>query len=155
MEQSTPYSEAKVLIAAIILAAHRTKKEADVKTIGDLSQFSTEKVLHIVKKLEDLGAVRRITGPFDDKVIIEDESLIDTLKGKEHSANIENEVARFAENQKSKISDINSLFSKGEEDEEKHSSLEEQIKAGGKAKKANPLDAINFGRKTKTEKPEE
>lgn len=145
MEQITPYTEAKVVIAAIILAAYRTKKEADIKTIGELSLFSTEKVLHIVKKLEDMGAVRRIVGPFDDKVVIVDESIVETLKGEEYSANIENDVARFAEKQKSKFSDINSLFSKGDDKNEKHSSLEDQLKAGGKPKKENPLDSISFG----------
>lgn len=149
MDEITPYMEAKVVLAAVVLAQFREKKSPDVNSISKLSTFSVEKVHHIVKRLEEIGAVKRLVGPFDDKVVIQDESAIEQLKGEEYSANIEDEVADFAEKQKSKMDDIKSLFG-GKGDEKKKdlkASLEDQIKSGGKTKKENPLDALAFGKK--------
>lgn len=149
MEKVTPYIEAKVLLAAIVILEYRGKKSPDVKMISELTTFSVEKVYSIVKKLENLGAVKRIAGPFDDNVVIKDESLLEELREEEFSANIEDEVADFAEKQKSKFADIDSLFGSGDKKQDLKQSLEEQIKAGGKVKKENPLDIFS----TKKDKP--
>ena len=150
MEEITPYRQARVLLAAIVLAEHRSKKQANIRTIAELSTFSEELVHHLVNKLEDLGAVRRIAGPFEDGVTIEDETAIEALRDEEFSANIDDEVVRFAERQKAKQSEIDKLF-KGDDENKKdlRSSLEEQLKAGGKQKKENPLDAITGDKKDK------
>ena len=59
------------------------------------------------------------------------------------SANIEDQVEQFARKQKEKQADIQSLFS-GDSKEKKdlRTSLEDQLKAGGRLKKENPLDAL-------------
>ena len=143
MSEITPYIQAKVLLAAITLIEYREKKQADIESIAELTTFSVEMVHHLVNKLEEIGAVRRITGPFTDRVAIADEPAVDQLKGKEFAPGIEDEVARFAQQQKAKHADISNLFKGGgEKKKDLFSSIQDRIKSGGKQKKENPLDAI-------------
>lgn len=143
MTEDTPYLQAKVLLAVITLVEYRSKKQADIRSISELSGFSSELTNHLVNKLETLGAVRRITGAFEDRVAILDENAIAPLFEEKFSSNIEDEVAQFAQQQKAKHADINSLFQTGgESKKDLFSSLEEKLKAGGKVKRENPLDAI-------------
>ena len=155
MEEGTPYFEAKVLLAAIILVEHRDKKQAEISALAELTRFSVEMVHHLVNKLEGLGAVRRISGPFEDRVAIVDESAIEPLVDQKHSSDIEDEVSAFASKQKAKQEQIQNLFSSGDpKKDEMRATLEDQLKVGGKVKKENPLDALTGGGKKKLESEE-
>ena len=148
MSETTPYFEARAVIAAIIVIEFREKKQVSIKEIAQLTSLSVERTHYLVNKLEQLGALRRITGPFEDKAAIVDETLIEQLKEQNYSANIEDEVAAFAKKQKEKQADIENLFKSGGEDKkDMFASLQDQLKTGGPPKKENPLDALSKGKK--------
>jgi DNA-binding MarR family transcriptional regulator len=149
MDAENPYVLSRVLLAAVVLLEFKKKKQPEIAEIADLVGVSEELIHHLVNQLEGLGALRRITGPFEDRVAIEDETAIEALKGEQFSANIENEVAQFAEQQKKKQADIESLF-KGDGSEKKDlfASLQDQLRSGGKNDKENPLDKL-MGKKDK------
>ncbi len=147
MDRATPYLEGKIILAAVLVLEFRDKKNPDVNMISELTTFSVEKVYVIVKTLEDLGAVKRVSGPFEDVIVIQDEAAVNQLEGREYTSNIDNEVADFTDKQKSKIADINNLFGKKDKNKDLRQSLEQQIKAGGKRKKENPLDIFDKAKK--------
>ena len=150
MSETTPYLEAKALLAAIVVIEFRDKKQPSINEIAQLIVLSSERTHYLVNKLEQLGALRRITGPFDDKAAILDESLVEGLKDDSYSANIEDEVVAFAKKQKEKQEDIENLFKSGSsEKKDMFDSLQDQLKTGGPPKKENPLDALGGGKKKK------
>lgn len=144
MEEANPYQQAKVFLAAITLIEYRDQKQADVGAIARLTTFSVERVHHLTNKLEKLGAVRRITGAFEDRVSVVDETAIESLQGESYSASIDSEVAQFADKQRAKQTEIENLFGGGDvRKQDLRSTLEDQLKSGGKTKKANPLDELS------------
>ena len=143
MEKESPYVQGRVLLSAITLIQYKGKEEADVGSIAELVGWSEELTHHVVNKMEEIGAVKRITGPFKDRVNVLDHLAIEELKGQEFDANIEDEISAFAEKQKAKNAEIQNLFGgKSKDKDNLFASLADDLKTGGKKKKENPLDAL-------------
>jgi len=145
-EKLTLYEQGQVIAAAVRLHTHREGTPPTPEEIGETIGLHVEKVHHTLNKMEELGAVKVLTGAFGTKVMLADHLAIEELEGRDATPCIDDEVAAFKAAQAKKAEELAKRFDKDFVDPEKQdlkADLNAKISDPSKLKKAdNPLDAM-------------
>jgi len=145
-EPYSVYEEAQILMAGVRVFRHREQRFPSAKELADFIGFSLESVHHLCNRLENLGAVERIRGAFDERVALRDPLLAEFLRQEEEGrADIGDEVRKWKEQRDGAIQEVEKKFSADfgrREKEDLYSKLEEKIRKGGKEERTSPLDAL-------------
>jgi len=145
-EQKTFYEWGHLIAAAIRLHTHQSGTPPTPEQVAEALRTTTEKVLHAIHKMEEVDAVRIVSGSFGDKLVLGDHRRIEELEGFDVTPEIDDEVEAFKQAQAKKHEELARLFDKNYKDEEKEKQKEDlaaKIADPSKLKKAdNPLDAM-------------
>ncbi len=139
------YEEAQIILAGIRLYQHRESRFPSLNELAEFTQFSKESTYHLCNRLENLGAIERIQGTFDERFFLKDPLQAEALRKDEDKPNIDEDIKKRDEEQENSIKEIEKKFSKDHEDPEKEdlfSQLEGKVKKGGQEDLKSPLDAI-------------
>ncbi len=139
------YEEAQIILAGLRLYQHRENRLPSLKELAEFTKFSTESTYHLCNRLENLGALERIQGTFDERFILKDPLQAEALHKETDKPNIDEDLKKREEEQEISIMEIDKKFSNDHENPEKEelfSQLEERLKKGGKEDRESPLDAL-------------
>lgn len=140
------YQEAHLVVAAVRLIAYREKTPPSPDQVAKFLGFSLENVHYIVNKLDELGALRVMSGAFGVKLLLDDPLKIEDLADLETRPGIEEEIAAFQAAQAQKNEEMAKRFSKDFIDPQKESmkaDLAAKIADPSKLKRTdNPLDSM-------------
>ena len=145
-EPKTFYEWGHLIVAVIRLHTHQKGTPPTPDQVAEALCTTSEKVLHVVHKMEEAGAVRVVSGSYGTKLVLADHREIEQLEGVDVTPEIDDEIEAFKRAQAKKNEDLARLFAKDYKDEDKEKQQEElaaKIADPSKLKKTeNPLDAM-------------
>ncbi|NLH48148.1 MAG: hypothetical protein GX444_06035 [Myxococcales bacterium] len=145
-EKLSLYQEGHLIVAAVRLLTHREKTPPAPEQVAEFLGFSIESVHYLVNKLDELGALRVMSGAYGVKLLLDDHRKLEELEGVENKPGIEEEIAAFQAAQAQRNEEMAKRFSRDFVDPQKESlkaDLAAKIADPSKLKRAdNPLDAM-------------
>lgn len=138
----TPYEEGHLVVSAIRVLTHKQANPASPGDVASLIDYSTEKVLHICRRLQQDGIIKFVEGPYDQKLYIMNHIKLENLAQDKHEQGLKDNIAQHESKQAARIEDVKKQqYSHKDKQQNLFDDLEKQLKEGPKKKK-NPLDFI-------------
>jgi len=138
----TPYEEGHLIVSAIRVLTHKQANPVSPGDVAALIDYSTEKVLHICRRLQQDGIIKSVEGPYDQKLYIMDHIKLEKLAQDKHEQGLKDDIAQHESRQASKLEDVKKQQHLHKDEQQNlFNDLEKQLKEGPKKKK-NPLDFI-------------
>lgn len=130
MENLSFYHTAHLLVAAIRVLEHRDGHPPSVEAMGQLLSASVEQIHRLCRKLEQHGIVQIAGGDYGIRVFIKDHAAIEQLPDDTPKAGLEDELAKFRQEQQSRNKTIEDLKSREEaRKKELFKQIEQQFKS--------------------------
>lgn len=123
------YTEGHLMVAAIRVLTHRDGTPPSVESASELANMAREQGYRICNKLDELGIVRILEGPFGTKLDILDHTLLEDIPEIAPQTSMEEELQKFQSARKGLTSKVENI--KAEQQEKKKSlfaDLEKQFK---------------------------
>ncbi len=141
----TLYEEAQILLAGVRLFQHREQRFPSLEELAEWIRFSVESVHHLCNRLEELGALERIRGAFDDRVCLKDPLRAESLRRAPDSPDIGEDVKHWKEEREKKLKEVEEIFAdrrEGKKKKAQFAAIEEKLRKGGKEERKSPLDDL-------------
>ena len=129
MKNLSLYRTAHLVTAAIRVLEYRDGHPPSVEAIGHLLSASTEQIHRLCRKLENQGIVEITSGAYGVRVFIRDHTAIEQLSDETPKSGLEDELAKFKQDQQNRNKSIEDLKSKEDaRRKELFKQIEEQFK---------------------------
>lgn len=112
MKNLSPYQTAHLITAAIRVLEYREGHPPSAAAIGGLLSVSEEQVHRLCRKLEDQGVVEITSGAFGARMFIRDHGAIETLSEDIPESGLNEELAKFKQEQENRNKSIEELKNK-------------------------------------------
>jgi len=137
--------QAELFTAALKIICHREKRAPSVVQIGSEIGIKKEPAHYIANRLAEVGAIRIVPAPFDERVYLEDWAKVADLAEREAAPKVDELHEQQQEERDQKAKDIESRFDpnvRAASKKDLFASLQAQLKDPTAGKKPNPLDAL-------------
>ena len=112
MKNLSLYRTAHLITAAIRVLEYRDGHPPSVEAIGSLLSASTEQIHRLCRKLENQGIVEITSGAYGVRVFIRDHMAIEQLPDETPKSGLEDELAKFKQEQQNRNKSIEDLKNK-------------------------------------------
>jgi len=120
------YDSAHLFTAAIRLLTYQDQAPPDIDQVCDLLSLSTERGGFICRRLEEIGAVEAVKGPYGLRLFVRDHLKIETLPKEDAPHRLQDELQKFQTAQKGVASRIETI--RADQKKKKQSLFEEMEK---------------------------
>ncbi|MFQ6103712.1 MAG: hypothetical protein ACE5OP_05415 [Candidatus Glassbacteria bacterium] len=144
-KEISPYEQGHVIVSAVRLFSYREGKMPTASDISTLSGFSMDITLLLCNKLVELGALKVVTGAFDDRYHVSDHLKLEELPKAIDEDEMIREVEKFKADRMEKKKKIEEMFTGKDFDRKKRErmkKLDDRFKDPSSKKRPNPLDSL-------------
>lgn len=136
MKKLNPYVEGHLAVAAVRVLEHQKNMPPSVEDVGALLSVSREQAYRMCNKLNDLGIIKILEGPFGNKIDIRDHGRLEEIPREDLSPGMEAELEKFRQQRKGISEKVETIKA---EREEKKKNLFADIEKAFKGKAGKPL----------------
>lgn len=119
MPKLNPYLEGHLTVAAVRVLEHRKNMPPSVEDVGELLNASREQAYRMCNKLDEMGIIKIVEGPFGNKISIIDHTLLEDIPKEDAAPGMEAELEKFRQQRSGLAQKVESI--KAEREEKKKS----------------------------------
>lgn len=134
------YHDSHLVVAAVRILETKRQHPPTVDEISDLLEWHPDRIGVLLRSLEELGAIRALTSPFETRYEVEDHLTLETIDQDEKGPGFADELAEFAAKSEAEKERLEKLFADSEEAKEKKlRSLDDDFARFKKGKPRDPF----------------
>jgi len=134
------YHDSHLLVAAVRILEAKRQHPPTLEELAGLLEWHPDQVGVVLRSLEELGAIRALTSPFETRYEVEDHLLLEQIDKDEKGPGFADELAEFAAKSEAEKDRLQKLFADSEEAQEKKiKSLDEDFAKFRKGKPRDPF----------------
>jgi hypothetical protein len=131
MKEKDLYTEAHLVVASIRVLEHCTNAPPSVEAVSKTLSFSLEHANLICKKLNELGIIRLVEGPFGTRLFIQDHLALETLPKIKAEDALKEALSAFQANRKDYDREVESFKAKqAKKQKDLFAQLDQKLKDG-------------------------
>jgi hypothetical protein len=110
MKQKTNlYTEAHLFVSAIRVLEHRHAAPPSVEAVCELLALSVEQGRYLCRKLIELGIVGTVAGAYQDRLVILDHTLLESIPRETRPDELQQELEKFQRSQMDRAQKVEAI----------------------------------------------
>lgn len=100
MKQNNLYTQSHLVVSAIRILEYQNEQPPSVDAVCDMLSFSSEHAQFLCKKMDGMGIIEMVEGPFGSRLFIRDHLKIEDLPRNGEKEGLREEIEKFQNAQK-------------------------------------------------------
>ncbi len=100
MKQNNLYTQSHLVVSAIRILEYQNEQPPSVDAVCDMLSFSSEHAQFLCKKMNEMGIIEMVEGPFGSRLFIRDHLKIEALPRNGEKEGLREEIEKFQNAQK-------------------------------------------------------